>query len=334
VRYLFYNTFALVRCISLKRMLNALLVLLGYFFALILKRVVLKSMPISVAIEPINACNLSCPECPIGQKMLSRQSGKMTVDVFHRIIQQVHEYSSVLTLFFQGEPFLNSNIFEMIRYAKEKRMFTIISTNGHFLSENHCREIIKSGLDKLIISLDGLQQETYASYRVGGEVQKVKEGIQRLVQMKKTMRVHYPLIEVQMLLLRTNEQEVGAMQQFARATGVDKVAFKTAQFYDFKYGNDLMPINEKYARYKKQLDGTYVLKKKVQNRCYRMWSSCVFTWDGKVVPCCFDKDANYMYGDIMRERFKNIWFGSMSIDFKKRVLKNRKQYPMCSNCSE
>ena len=82
-----------------------------------------------------------------------------------------------------------------------------------------------------------------------------------------------------------------------------------------------MPMNEEYARYKKRSDGTYVLKYKTGNHCWRMWSSSVITWDGKVVPCCFDKDAQYQMGELSQTEFKTIWKSGLYADFRKKVLK-------------
>jgi major membrane immunogen (membrane-anchored lipoprotein) len=79
---------------------------------------------------------------------------------------------------------------------------------------------------------------------------------------------------------------------------VDEVALKTAQVHDYEQGSSLIPREERYSRYKLMPDGTYKLKNKLLNHCWKMWHSCVITWDGKIVPCCFDKDASYVMGDL------------------------------------
>lgn len=95
-----------------------------------------------------------------------------------------------------------------------------------------------------------------------------------------------------------------------------------------------MPNNEKYSRYKRQLDGTYKLKHKTGNHCWRMWSSSVFTWDGKVVPCCFDKDAKHILGTIENTPFKQIWKEPQYTSFRKMILEQRNTIDICQNCSE
>jgi len=116
--------------------------------------------------------------------------------------------------------------------------------------------------------------------------------------------------------------------------GVNEVRLKTAQLYDYENGNPLMPKNEKYARYRLQKDGTYKPKYKLLNECWRMWSSTVLTWDGKVVPCCFDKDAKHVLGDASIAPFKDIWKSVPYQSFRHAVFTGRDQIEICRNCSE
>lgn len=105
----------------------------------------------------------------------------------------------------------------------------------------------------------------------------------------------------QFLVVKPNEHQLEDVKKLAHELGVDDVVFKTAQLYDFENGNPLIPENIKYSRYKKNNDGTYSIKNKLLNQCWRMWSSCVVTWDGIVVPCCFDKDAKHQLGDLKNQ---------------------------------
>jgi radical SAM protein with 4Fe4S-binding SPASM domain len=116
--------------------------------------------------------------------------------------------------------------------------------------------------------------------------------------------------------------------------GVDEVKIKTAQIYDFENGNDLIPELENYSRYKKDENGTFKIKNKLLNQCWRMWQGCVITWDGKIVPCCFDKDAKYKLGNLEVEKFKDIWFSDPYNNFRKSILESRNKIDICSNCSE
>ena len=116
--------------------------------------------------------------------------------------------------------------------------------------------------------------------------------------------------------------------------GVDEVILKTAQVYDYEQGNPLIPENEKYSRYKKLDDGTYAIKNVLENSCWKLWHSCVVTWDGKIVPCCFDKDAQYQLGDLKNTSFYDIWWSEAYHDFRTKLVKSRKEIDICKNCSE
>ncbi len=115
---------------------------------------------------------------------------------------------------------------------------------------------------------------------------------------------------------------------------IDEVRIKTAQFYNFEDGNTLMPTNEKYSRYKRTFSGKYILKGDPGNHCWRMWSSCVLTWDAQVVPCCFDKDAKHVLGSAIDENFDLLWKSKKYNDFRLAVLTKRNQIDICQNCSE
>ena len=148
------------------------------------------------------------------------------------------------------------------------------------------------------------------------------------------MKSKTPYIIVQFLVLKTNEHQLDEVRQLCRELGVDELQFKTAQIYDYKNGSPLIPSIDKYSRYRQKPDGTWELKGKLPNKCYRMWSSCVITWDGLVVPCCFDKDAKYRLGDLKEKRFKKIWKSRVYNDFRRKVFTHRKQIDICRNCSE
>jgi len=120
-----------------------------------------KGMPLAIAIEPTTACNLGCPECPSGLKQFTRPTGNLKEDFYRKVIDQVWRETFYLTFYFQGEPYINPNFLEMVKYANEKKMYTTTSTNAHFLTEENAKKTIASGLDQLIISIDGTTQETY-----------------------------------------------------------------------------------------------------------------------------------------------------------------------------
>ena len=336
---------------------NLLKIIFSYLISRISGRVIHWGNPVAMSIEPNNTCNLRCPECPAGLKELTRARGHMQPELFNAILEQMLPQLSWLTLYFQGEPFMSRNFFDFVSAARSRKIFVATSTNGHFLDDDSVTRTIESGLNRLIISLDGAGQQSYEAYRQGGDFNRVISGIRLLVKEKERLKSTTPEIILQCLVLKSNEHELEDIRKLGKSLGVDKVTFKTAQFNDFENGNPLMPENQKYSRYKQQKTvsqtdyaGTeqfspprhlatsppphFTIKHTLPNACFRMWSSCVITWDGKVVPCCFDKDAAHELGDITRKPFSEIWRGKSYDEFRKKILKNRKSIEICSNCTQ
>jgi radical SAM protein with 4Fe4S-binding SPASM domain len=239
-----------------------------------------------------------------------------------------------INYYFQGEPFLHPQFLDLIHAAKKRRIYTATSTNAHFITASKAEEIVYSGLDRLIVSIDGLSQETYEQYRVHGKLSKVIEGTKHIVQAKKKLNSSTPHLIFQFLVVKPNEHQIPEVFQLAEEIGIDEVRLKSAQVYDYENGNPLIPNQEKYARYKRNKDGKYVLKYKTGNYCWRMWSSSVLTWDGKVVPCCFDKDAQHVLGSLENEEFNKIWKNKSYQSFRFAILNHRNDIDICKNCSE
>ncbi len=320
--------------LNLARCWNGLLLVLSFYLSRLFKKPFVWGNPLSVSIEPTTACNLACPECPSGLKQFSRPTGKLTPETNENILNQIKKSTFYINYYFQGEPFLNPDFLTLIRQAKKKRIYTSTSTNAHFISKEKAIQIVDSGLDRLIISIDGMTQKTYENYRVHGTLSKVIEGAKHLVEAKKVANSATPHLIFQFLVVKPNEQEVPQVFELAKEIGINEVRLKSAQVYDFKHGNPLIPDNEQYARYIQQKDGTYRLKNKFYNHCWRMWSSCVFTWDAAVVPCCFDKDAKYQLGNSTKTDFHHIWKSNEYNQFRKQILTGRSQIDICQNCSE
>ena len=254
--------------------------------------------------------------------------------LFESTIDQLSKTLSYLTFYFQGEPFLHPSFLDMIDYASGKGVYTATSTNAHYLKDESARRTVESGLDRLIISIDGTTQEAYSSYRIGGDLEKVIEGTKNIVKWKKALKSVTPHIVFQFLVVKPNEHQIQDVYRIAEELGVDQVVLKTAQIYDYKNGSDLIPSQEIYSRYKKNNDGSYSIKNELLNHCWKMWHSCVITWDGKVVPCCFDKDAHYVLGDLTKNSFEEIWQGDKYNEFRASLLRSRNEIEMCKNCTE
>jgi radical SAM protein with 4Fe4S-binding SPASM domain len=288
----------------------------------------------AVSIEPTTACNLRCPQCPSGLRQFTRPTGNLKKSTNQKILDGLGKNLQFINYYFQGEPFINPHFLDLVKEARKRNIYVLTSTNAHFISKEAADNIIESGINEVVISIDGTTQEAYENYRVEGELQKVIDGTKHLVQAKKKYSSKLPLVTFQFLVSKQNEHQIEAVKKLGTEIGVDRVNLKTIQIYDYENGNDLIPENEKYSRYKKLEDGSYQLKNKYRNSCWRMWSSCVITWDGRVVPCCFDKDAKHKMGEMTKSDFKEIWKSDVYYQFRNQVFRDRKQIEICKNCSE
>ncbi|MBL0743343.1 radical SAM/SPASM domain-containing protein [Chryseolinea lacunae] len=319
---------------SLKRVHNAARVFSSYHTSTFTGKPALRGMPISLSFEPTTSCNLRCPECPSGLRSFTRPTGMLQEQLFRKVIDQVAPTLSYLTFYFQGEPFLHPQFLDMVKYASQKGIYTATSTNAHYLKDDVAKATVQSSLDRLIISIDGTSQDTYQNYRIGGSLNKVLEGTQNILRWKKELKSKTPHVIFQFLVVKPNEHQIPEVYALADQLGVDDVVLKTAQIYDYKNGSPLMPTQDRYSRYRQTSDGTYALKNKLMNECWKMWHSCVVTWDGKVVPCCFDKDAHFVLGDLNENTFEEIWNSDKYNAFRASLLRSRSEIEICKNCTE
>lgn len=330
----FSENMILLRTLSLKKIMNATRVYFSFRKSIRNKQAKHSGMPISISIEPTTSCNLRCPECPSGLRNFTRPTGMLEEKFFRKTIDDLASHLIYLTFYFQGEPYLNPKFLDMVKYASCKKIFTSTSTNAHYLNDENARKTVESGLHRMIISIDGATQETYEQYRVGGQLNKVVEGTKKIVAWRKKMKSKTPYLIFQFLVVKPNEHELEKIKKMAEDLGVDEVKFKTAQMYDFENGNELIPENEKYSRYRKNETGKWEIKSSLLNQCWRMWSGCVITWDGVVVPCCFDKDAKHKLGDLKFQNMKEVWSSEQYFNFRKSILRSRKEIDICKNCTE
>jgi radical SAM protein with 4Fe4S-binding SPASM domain len=254
--------------------------------------------------------------------------------LFQNVIDQLAPTLSYLTFYFQGEPYLHPQFLEMVQYAASRNIYTATSTNAHYLKDENARLTVESGLDRLIISIDGTTQDTYQSYRVGGSLEKVIEGARNIIAWKKKLKSKTPHVMFQFLVVKPNEHQIPEVYSLAKQIGVDQVVLKTAQIYDYANGSDLIPEQDQYSRYRKMNDGSYTIKNSLDNHCWKMWHSCVITWDGKIVPCCFDKDAHHVLGDLTKNSFEEVWNGEAYHAFRASLLRSRSEIEICKNCTE
>lgn len=321
-------------CVKPFKLYNFALLSVSYLISKIRKKPVMVGLPFSMSIEVTTFCNLRCTECPSGLRKFTRPTGRINPAFFEKIIDQVKSHLVYLTLYFQGEPYLHSQFLEMVAYASKNGIYTATSTNGHYLTVDKARKTVQSGLSRLIVSLDGMDQDTYGKYRISGDVAKVKKGLLNLVTAKKEAGASTPYIILQFIAFAHNKHQIDEIKAYGKSLGVDEVQIKSAQIYDFEKGSELIVDDPALSRYERAADGGWQIRSALPDRCWRMWSGCVITWDGKIVPCCFDKDADHRLGSLEDNSFKQIWNSKPYNDFRSALFSNRKQIDICRNCTE
>lgn len=328
------DTWCLMRAYSRpSRFINACKVKLSFLISRFIAKPIFWGMPTSISIEPTTACNLGCPQCPSGLKQFNRPTGKMDLHNFKSILPELSKTVGYVTLYFQGEPYINKDFTGMIAAATREGIYTATSSNAHFLTPETAEKTVKAGLKRMIISIDGVTQDTYAEYRVNGELEKVLEGTRNLLNARRKLGVSHPIVVWQFIVFAHNEHEIGAIRQKAKEMRVDKLQLKTAQIYEGEDAEKWIPHNPVFARYQKR-EGKLALKTSGLNRCSRFHQNPVLTWDGNMVPCCFDKDADHNFGNVFTHGVKDVWKGQQRQFFARKLKQGRRNIDICNNCTE
>jgi len=307
---------------------NALAAVYSFIAGTILGKTAVHGMPVAAGIELTNCCNLSCPQCNSGSGLMTRSRGYMSVDLFEKIIKELGPYLYNINLYFQGESMMHPQFFTILE--KCSNLHITLSTNGHFLSTENAEKIVRSDLSELIISLDGMDEETYSSYRLKGDFETVLSGIKNISEAKKRNASSLKVI-IQFLVNRNNEHQINAVRKFATEMNVS-LRLKSMQIINRDSYDSWLPSMGRYSRYRKAGSG-YEIKSNFPDRCARLWLNPVITWDGAVLPCCFDKDADHVMGSMNENSFRDIWNGERYRLFRKNVITGRRAIAICRNCT-
>jgi len=286
--------------------------------------------PTHLFIDVTNICNLRCTLCPTGVGAPGRKKGIMPLETFKRIVREMQRYLISIDLFNWGEPLLNKQVYDMIRYAHRHHIVTSVSTNFNYFSDESAEDLISSGLDFLILSIDGASQETYEQYRVGGDFQKVINNIKILVERKRKLGSKHPFICWQFLVMRHNEHEVEIAKKMAEDLGVDTITIGHAYLpVDTRQNaHRWLPKNQAYHRYSVQelekiweaqelkqaqapssptSEHAFTEDFKRRVNCLWLWTQSTINWDGSISPCCAIYDPSYDFGTLSNSNFRTIW---------------------------
>ena len=313
--------------LSWRKIWNLFAIELSLVLSNLLRKSFVWGMPTQIMVEPTNICNLQCPLCANGAGVLGRRPDYLDLEVFKSTINELHPWLTQILFWNQGEPFLSKTFLEMIRYTVDRKIFTLASTNGHFL--NNAQEICDSGLHALTISLDGATEDTYLKYRIGGDFQKVLKGIRGIVQFKRKNHKKTPVLILQLVITRLNEHEVPKIRKLARELEVNYLLLKTAEIPNKE---DLEVYSPQTPRYRRYFSGNDITFRK---NCPKLWTQPVLNSNGEWSVCCFDKTVTFPLGSSKQNggNFREIWTSRQFNTFRKLVYKDRNNFPMCIDCS-
>jgi MoaA/NifB/PqqE/SkfB family radical SAM enzyme len=278
-----------------------------------LGRTQVKSYPYLFVFEVTNVCNLKCPFCLTGKGISGgREVKHMSFDDAKKIIDQVGDYIYLMQLYTWGEPLLNKDIYKIIEYAKSKNIFVMISTNATMLNKKNSQRLIESGIDYVMVAVDGGSQETYKKYRVGGEYDKVLANIKGLVEAKKSINSMRPFVEWQFIVFKHNEHEVRDVESLCYSIGVNKFTPLPAYVEDESW----LPEGKEY-----RVD---IFNPERLMNCDRPWTHLNVRADSGVAPCCYEFNKDDDFGDFGKEpQFQNIWNNKHFTLSRKLIVQKR-----------
>jgi radical SAM protein with 4Fe4S-binding SPASM domain len=299
-------------------------------------------LPTLLQVEPSAHCNLKCVACPVTEGM-NRPSGHMDYGLFKKVIDEVGGYLFLLLLWDWGEPFLNPSIYDMISYAKQRGIKLVSSTNGHvFANGKHANQLVRSGLDALIVAVDGITQESYQRYRRDGSLELALNGIRNIVAQKRARGSDTPLINLRFVVMKHNEREIPALDPLSESLGVDMWSLKTLNPYSYDDNScqgeaaqedpgDLLPKNKRYRRFEYTEDGKRI--RVSRNPCRSLWNCPSVHWSGRVCSCTFDYAERCVLGDLYTQAFEQIWYGAPAKRMRRQFRTDWERIGLCRDCS-
>ncbi len=291
--------------------------------------------PPILQIEPANVCNLRCLTCATGAELIKRPQALMPFEMYKSVIDQAKDYVCMVAFWSWGEPFINKDALRMIRYAKDKGLLVHTSTNGHFFgTRERARQVIESGLDSMIVAVDGLDQSTYERYRKGGDLNLVIKSIENLLAERTLAGAKHPLITFRFIVMKHNEHQAYKVKDFAKNLGVDVVTFRSAVLRRGKTDreNDLLPDESTYQMHESQNPSAKGLHIRPKNLCHRPYANLTVFSDGSVVACEEDYDAVFPMGNVSKQSLRDILSSSNFKKFLYEFKKDPRQFYFCKSC--
>ena len=296
--------------------------------------------PYYYIIDACNVCNLRCPLCPTGNTTIARKQAMLSLEQYKELFDKIKEYALVVSLYNHGEPLLNPDVFSIIEHTHRNRVGTNISSNFNWPQPVEINDFIRSGLDYVTVSLDGVTQNSYQQYRVRGDVREVFDNLKRLLSAKKTLRSRTPFVEWQFIVFKHNEHEVEEARKLASELGVDLLRFISPgvppeDMHNLELQEKWMPRNPLYWERNPKLveDRGYVF----DQPCFYLYRSMFIYPGGGVTPCCFAHDERQDFGNLYNNSVMEIWnnnaYRSARMLFSRSPPTEERIETICDKCT-
>jgi len=319
-------------------------------------------VPRAANIELTYRCNLRCKMCGVFGKIRDHRGEELTVEEYRHIFDQMREMGIQAVTFSGGEAFIRPDLFDIVRDAKRHGFRCNMFSNGTLVNESDYENIIESGLDKIIFSIDGVEQVHDVIRGIPGAFQKVMRTISGLVHQRQTCGVERPEIDVHMTMMKGNVASLSALHHLCSGLGVnfafqpysecDDGTFRqtiaildgvTANRYWPKDGvlrfddEDINRMREELGKlpidfYVKLIH--YIGRDDLRQgrmpirRCYVTRNIMMINPYGDLIPC--SNLDSYRTGNIRQEKLADIWNGEKYERLREKL--SRRLLPLCTHC--
>jgi len=291
--------------------------------------------PVSITIEPTNICNLRCPVCETGAGILDRKPQLMTYEEFTQIINKVGLSANHVMLYYMGEPFLNKEIYRMIRYARNMGLYVMTCTNGDVVDPE---ALYESGINLVSFQIGGVTQATHSIYRINSNLATIIDHVSRYLEIIRLRgrkdREHQ--VELGFIVMRHNEGEIQEFLRMAERIGVDRKNIISPCVRTPQQGRDFLPQSDEHWIYerKKFAEGGSLSPKKnyPENSCPWLYYSITIQVDGHVVPCCRDPLGRQIVGNLLEQSLEEVWNGPRLRKFREAVFSHQAGVDICRLC--
>ncbi len=297
-RHLFASrlSFAHIQAFAFNNSLRKFVNFIRVHWAMRRGREVIDCYPYLMVMEVTNVCNLKCPFCLTGKGISGgRDVRHLSFEEAKNILDQVGDYLYFLQVYTWGEPLLNKDLIRIIEYAKGKNIYVMLSTNATAMTPAYNSRLLDSGIDYIMVAIDGGSNESYRKYRRGGDYDKVLANVRDLIRQRSARGEGRPFIEWQFIVFRHNEHELEQTERMAYEMGINKFTPLPAYVEDESWA----ATNPEYRTSLGNPERLY--------NCDRPWSHLNLRADGGVASCCYTFFKKDDLAELSDGTFMEIW---------------------------